>query len=80
MGVNEMQIKPYRSQISGEILCLIRLNPGETKEDILKNDNEIRHYCLKFCQNEDEAEIVLDSPIALIPKPNNYYILEFLTI
>jgi len=73
-----MEIMPCRSRISGEIFCLIRLEPGETKEDILKNDKEIRHYSLKLCQNEDEAEIVLDAPIALIPKTGDYYVVCFL--
>ena len=78
MGVNEMEIKPYKSKFGDEIFCLIRLDPGETKDDILKNDQKIREYCLKLCQDEDEADVVIDSPIALIPKAGDYYVIQFL--
>jgi len=75
-----MKIKPCKCKRTGKIFCLIRLDPGETKEDILLNDEKIRQECLKLCRGEDEADVVIDSPIALIPKPCGYYVVEFLTI
>ena len=73
-GGDKMEIKPCKCFFTHEIFCLVRLDPDETKRDILKKEQEIRQKCLKLCQDEDEAITVTEMPIITIPKPCGYVV------
>ena len=74
-----MKIKPCRSR-SGKIFCLVELEENEMKLDIYKNEEKIRQLCLKLCENEDEATIISDCPIVVIPITCEYFEIQFLII
>jgi len=76
---DKMQIKPCRSR-SGEIFCLVELEENEMKHDILKKEDEIRELCLKLCENEDEATIISDCPIVILPITCESFEIRFLII
>ena len=74
-----MKIKPCRSR-SGKIFCLVELEENEKKQDIYLNEEKIRDKCLKLCQNEDEATIIADCPIVILPITCEYFEIRFLII
>ena len=75
-----MKFKPQKCKKTGKIFCLVRLDPGETKEDIKKRDSKIREECLNLCQSEDEAIGVANSPIEVIGEACGFYIAIFLEL
>ena len=75
---DKMQIKPCRSR--SEIFCLVELEENEKKQDIYLNEEKIRDKCLKLCQSEDEATIISDFPIVVIPITCECFEIRFLII
>ena len=75
-----MKFKPQKCKRTGKIFCLVRLEPGETKEDIKKRDSKIRLDCLDLCQSEEEVIRLVNSPIAVIGEACGYYIVLFLDL
>jgi len=75
-----MRFEPRRCEKTGKIFCLVRLDPGETKENIKKRDSKIRGECLDLCEDESEVVKLVNSPIEVIGEACGYYIVLFLDL
>jgi len=75
-----MKFRPCKCKKTGKIFCLVRLEDDETKENILKRENKIKTLCLDLCESQNEAVMLVNSPIEVIGETCGYYIVLFLDL